>query len=73
MDLLNRANGFIETLDQGRAIIAEIEAESQKTLIEMRLTDDNNAWQEMSNYRYELRTAKRTVQTKMQSLVKRKG
>ena len=72
-DLLQRADGYIDTLEQGRNLISEIEAESQKTLIEMRMTDDNSAWQEMSNYRYDLLKAKRTVQTKMQMLVKRRG
>lgn len=68
-DLINRADGYIDTLEQGHALVNEIVAERKKTMIEMQMTDNNAMWQELADYRHQLGLAKRQVQSKMQKIV----
>lgn len=68
-DLIDRADGYIDTLEQGHALVAEIVAERKKTMIEMQMTDSHVMWQELADYRHNLSLAKRQVQSKMQKIV----
>lgn len=68
-ELLNRADGYIDTLQQGHDLIAEIVAERKKTMIEMQMTDNHAMWQQLADYRHNLSLAKRQVQSKMQKIV----
>lgn len=69
VSLLDRADGYIDTLEQGHALVAEIVAERKKTMVEMQMTDSHVMWQELADYRHNLSLAKRQVQSKMQKIV----
>ena len=68
-DLIERADGYIDTLEQGHALVSEIVAERKKTMIEMQMTDNHAMWQQLADYRHDLSLAKRQVQSKMQKIV----
>lgn len=59
----------IDSIEDGRHRIAEIEQEMRELLLQMRETDDNPTFDQLSRERYELKKAKRHIQQLMGKIV----